>query len=224
MKFPNAAEGVKKIYTGRLLGLILSICIIPYNAFSIFAKASGTDVSGSVKTLPTAIMFILSLVSIVLLVISVLSIVFEWKGLFMSGKDEISFKNAFFASIAGLAATIVFSVIIYVLQIGRLSCISNILTAIIAFVYYMFLFNGLRKLSTALSDNDMDRKGKAFFGVIVALIVFELIASITVLMLGGRDASVLSASVYLVRSILESVQAIIVLIYLAKAKNMLNEL
>lgn len=224
MKFPNAAEGVKKIYIGRLLGMILSICIIPYNAFSIFAKASDTDVSGSVKSLPTAVMFILSLVSIALLVISVLSIVFEWKGLFMSGKDERAFKNAFFASIAGLAATIIFSVIIYVLQIGRLSCISNILTAIIAFVYYMFLFKGLRKLSTALSDYDMDRKGKGFFSVIVALIVFELIVSITVLILGGRDASMLSASVYLVRDILGSVQAIIVLIYLAKAKNMLNEL
>ena len=110
------------------------------------------------------------------------------------------------------------------LQIGRLSCISNILTAIIAFVYYMFLFKGLRQLSKALSDYDMDRKGKGFFSVIVVLIVFELIVSITVLILGGRDASVLSALVYFIRSILGSIQAIIVLIYLAKAKNMLNEL
>jgi len=211
MTFPNAYEGLKKVFTAQILALISSGC---YILGSIIAVIGG--VTSSLSGLAGGGIFVLGG-----LVLSLLSLIFNLVGLSRASKDEPQFRTAFILSLINLILGIVVSFIM-ALTVGSSSTVSSLISEIFGILIIKFVFGGIFSLAEKLGRQDMIEYGNKLliflyvvYGLSIVLYILQLIFNSSLRMMA--TVSIMS----LLSGIAAIVGYILYLIYLNRSKNML---
>ena len=223
MKFPNAAKGVKRIFTAEILGLISTILLIIGFVLlipALVAKNGAEGMEGAAIG-ATVAMGVFVLIAGVL---SIIAFIMNIIGISNASKDEENFKSALLFLILGLVAkaasiTIGRFVKDAAVATGMLDSASSLLNIFVT----IFVISGIVKLADRLNRGDISAKGTNVLKILIAVNVLSLIASFVASVMGGPVASGVSLVLAIVSAVLSLVQYIMYLSLLGKAKKMLIE-
>ncbi|WP_316608711.1 hypothetical protein [uncultured Ruminococcus sp.] len=224
MKFPNAAKGVKRIFTAEILGLISTILLII--GFVLLIPAVLVAKNGAEGLEGAAIGATVAMGVFVLIagVLSIIAFIMNIIGISNASKDEENFKSALLFLILGLVAkaasiTIGRFVKDAAVATGMLDSASSLLNIFVT----IFVISGIVKLADRLNRGDISAKGTNVLKILIAVNVLSLIASFVASVMGGPVASGVSLVLAIVSAVLSLVQYIMYLSLLGKAKKMLIE-
>ncbi len=217
MLFPNAHNGVKKIYTAEVLSLIGSILLVVAAIFGVAAASFADADTGAGAVAGTAAGFlVLGLAGSVL---SVIAFILNLVGIISAMKDEATFKTALIFTIVGIAAAVLSG------AFSSNSTVSDFLQIIInlsELFVALYVVQGIMNLATKLKDSNMAERGnKVRWWLVITFCiptVIKLVSAIVALNEAGAVANMLS----LVSSVLMVVAYFIYLSYLGRAKKMLE--
>lgn len=217
MQFPNAAKGVKKIFTSTIIEIIATVMLL---IGAVFATASQLmkSLESATPNIDTS-----SVIGIVIIsasgVLMIISAIIYIVGLAQSAKDEGSFKLAIGSMIVYIALYVVMALI---RDNEILTNVLQLLADLLSLFVTIFIIQGIINLADALGDAKVSKSGKTQFVIITFIYGLTCIANITVAIFGGQTASLVAALVSLVAEILTTVQYIIFIVYLVRAKKMLR--
>ena len=217
MRFPNAAKGVKKIFTAEILALIAAIVSVIAIIMAVVTLA-GAEADSDAVTLGAGLgmaVFIIG-ASVLFIIAFIMQIV----GVSNASLDEDSFKTAMICLLIGIGASIVGGIFS---SNATVQSITQLVTRLMGLFVTIFIISGIIKLADKLNDGVVSTKGSNLLKLITVIYALALIADLIVLILGGYTASVVAGVIAIVAMILDIVKYIMYLSYLAKAKKMLAE-
>ena len=212
MTYPNAYEGVKKIRTAEIIGLLIGVVGI---VLSIMITAAGSS-GGSGGTIAgvTALALITGILAIVAFILKLL-------GLNRAAKDEPNFKTALVFALAGIVLSILSSAFSGNATVsGIFSTVSDILDVFI----FIMVVRGIISLAKRLGNSAVAQKGNSLLKKLVAVYVIMIIISlIGNLLQKNPTAMTIAGILLLIAGILDLVIYISYLKYLGKAVAMLQK-
>ena len=210
MRFPNALEGVKKIYKAEIIGLIGVIIGLVASILTLAGVGAGEGGLGL-----AAVGGILLIAMAVLLVISfIMNIV----GLNKAKPDEENFKYALYMVLIG----IILSIVVGATKEGTLihtlgESISKICNLLVNYLVATALMN----LAEKLGDTAVAQKAKSVRTLLTIVWVIALVLQV----LGDAftsKAGIIAFVLTLIASIIEIIAYIVYLSLLSKARGMLE--
>ena len=208
MQFPNALEGVKKIYKAEIIALIGAILGFVAALLSLVGAQSG-----SLGGLAGAGILIIAM-SVLFIIAFIMNIV----GLNKAKPDEENFKNALYMVFAG----IVLSIVVGATQEGTLihtlgESLSNICNLLVNYLVATALLN----LANRLGDAAVAKKAKSVRSLLTIVWIIALVLQV----LGDAftsKAGVIAVILALIASVVEIIAYIVYLGLLSKARGMLE--
>ena len=219
MRFPNAASGVKKIFTAEILALISEILLLFAGVLVVIALGAAQNNANDSLALGTLAGF--AIFGFGATVIAVIAFILKIVGISQASKDENSFKTAIICLIIGIVGSLVYS--IFQTSSPTVASIGNLIYQLMNLFVTIFVISGIIKLADQLNDGVVSAKGSTLLKLITVIYALTIIANIIVLILGGYSVSIVAAIIYLIALILTVVQYFMYLVYLANAKKMLAE-
>ena len=212
MKFPNAYNGVKKIYTAEILyliGIIFSVIAVIAAFVAAGAIEIGEDAisAGSVGT-----MAVFGLIAGVLLIVG---FIIYLVGLNNGKKDEPLFKTALMFVLAAIVITLIGS-----FTKGTVSKLFSDLSSVASILITYYVIRAIISLADKLNNAEVAQKGKRVINLIFTVFILSFVASIL-----GHFAltGTASAIISIVATILSLIQCFIYLSFLSRAKRMLAQ-
>lgn len=214
MKFPNAYDGISKVFTAQILALISTGCTI------LGGLTGGVGlVAGSVATGLGGGLLVLAA-----LVLSVISLVINLIGLHKASLDEELFKPAFTLSIVNLVLSVLNTLISLFGASAVLRNIISLLVEIIGVFIIAYIFKGIASLAQKLNREDVAASGRAIlilmyiaYGATIFCDLLELLFPTALGLLTFLGILAFLAGIATI------VWYILYLIHLNKAKKMLAE-
>ena len=216
MKFPNAAKGVKKIFTAEILTLISALAMIVAVVMMIVTLlAAGSDSSSGAIAAGIGTIVLMAGSAILALIAGILSLV----GIINASKDESAFKTALYAIILSLVAAAVMGIFSSSATVQSIcQSVQNVMSIIVT----IYVIHGVTNLAEKLNNAEVAQKGKKLLMIIVVIYVLALVANILVLVFGGMFASVTAGIIGLAALVLDVIGYIVYLSLLSKGKKMLE--
>ena len=218
MKYPNALEGVKKIYKAEILELIAGILAL-VGAILLLVGIAGTQVEST----GAAVGGILGggLVMLAVAVLGIIAFIMGILGVKKAIPDEENFKTALYAMILGIVASVVIG---FAKEGSALSNAGSTLSSICSFLAQYYIITAIIVLAQKLADKAMEDRGlktrKALMIVWIAKIVLEVIQ----IFLNKNTAVDVTAGVLaLIAAVIAIVAYVMYLKLLSKARVMLEK-
>lgn len=233
MKFPNAAKGIKKIFSAEILRLFGGICMIiaatvfviglataslNINDLSNVQNISGLLAGASASTAVT--MFLIGLCIIgVAFILYFIGFILNLVGYINARRDD----DAFLSALVFLLISIVFSVIYSFTISNGVGGVMYSLASLCQTIATIFVIAGVVKLADRLNRGDVSSMGSNILKLLITIEVIAFIISLITTFMGGAAASVTAAILLLVAFVLSFIKYIMYLVFLSKAKKMLAE-
>ena len=217
MKFPNAAKGIKKLFTAEVLYLISVILI---GLGTIFALVSQSKEGFSAVILSSvAVGGVIAIVALVLQIV----------GVIQASKDEASFKGVIYVTLFGIAVSVVASLLSALFRDNAiLPSISNLVSSIVSVISTVLIILGICNLMNQIGKQDLVVKGGKVLRIIVWLAILSLIMRFINIFLPRNfdDAKPLAKVIVLclciLAVILEIAEYVLYISLLSKASKELN--
>ena len=208
MQFPNALEGVKKIYKAEIIALIGAILGFVAALLSLVGAQSG-----SLGGLAGAGILIIAM-SVLFIIAFIMNIV----GLNKAKPDEENFKNALYMVFAG----IVLSIVVGATKDGTLihtlgESLSNICNLLVNYLVATALLN----LANRLGDDVVAKKAASVRTLLTIVWVIALVLNVMGDVLTSK-AGIIAVVLALIASVVEIIAYIVYLGLLSKARGMLE--
>ena len=208
MQFPNALEGVKKIYKAEIIALIGAIVGFVAALLSLVGAQSG-----SLGGLAGAGILIIAM-SVLFIIAFIMNIV----GLNKAKPDEENFKNALYMVFVG----IVLSIVVGATQEGTLihtlgESLSNICNLLVNYLVATALLN----LANQLGDDVVAKKATSVRTLLTIVWVIALVLNVMGDVLTSK-AGMIAVVLALIASVVEIIAYIVYLGLLSKARGMLE--
>ena len=217
MKFPNAAKGVKRIFTAEILKLVASVVSIIGVAMMIITLAAAeSKAEGATIAAGTGTVILLAVAAVLALIGGIMALI----GIINASKDEGSFKIALVAIIISLCAAIVGGIFS---QNSTIQSICQIVQNLMSIFVTVFVIQGVSNLAEKVGNDNVAAQGKTLLSIIVAVYALSLIANIIVLIFGGMFVSVTAGVIAVIALVLNVIGYIVYLSLLSKGKKMLAE-
>ena len=221
MRFPNAAKGVKRIFTAQILQLIGTVCaviggliFISGGATALLTKGSNAGAAAALGQMGIALIFFIGYG-----VLALIAFIMQLVGIINAKNDEDSFKSAL---VCLIVVPIIGGFFVRSAPVVTSLCASvgNLMTLFVT----IFIISGIIKLADQLNRGDVSTKGSNILKIIIVIAGLSLILSIVSSFMLTNTAIAVTALILLaVAMVLSVVQYIMFLTLLAKAKNMLVE-
>ena len=222
MKFPNAAKGVKKIFTAEILNLIGTIVMV---IAAIVVAIGGAGAAGAqteegiALALGGGIMVALIFIA-VYMILAIIAYIMNLVGIINASKDETNFKSALIFLIVGIVTTILVAVfrnnpVVY----SMLLSLGNLMNVFVN----IFVIAGGVKIADKMNRGDISTKGTNVLKLIIVVAILSLIASLISSFMGGMVASVTAAVLLIVSLILNIIKYFMYLSFLSQLKKSLAE-
>lgn len=218
MTYPNAANGVKKMFKAQILAIFGTVFLALSAIFTILLSSSGNTGTANDSNSFLAVMMIVAFV--VFTAVTVVAAIMHLIGLVKAGRDERAFRTALFAIIVNMVF-IVLGTIFSGMKNDTMSSLMNLFSTIMDMVAFLYVIQGIRNLAIELGNDKIDRMGGNIFKIILIVLVLEFTANIIVLIIGGQTSGIVAGVVALIAAILSFVQYILYLIFLARGVKML---
>ena len=150
MNFPNAANGVKKIFASEVMILFAAIfsLITALMTFTAFVAASNNSVMGGIAAGSGVAIF--GFASLILFVAGYIT---NFIGIKKASADEEDFKKAFYALVIGLVAVII-SVLLS--ENKMLSSACDIINNVAQLFVTVYVIQGIRNIAVKIGDSEVD--------------------------------------------------------------------
>ena len=221
MKFPNAHNGVKKIFTAEILSLIGTVALIIAAILALIAGAmveSGAADSAVDETV--GMVAGLAVVGLAGTILILVAFILNLVGIISAKKDEESFNTALIFVIVGIAASLfsgIFSKNALLVDFTRI--ISNFAEMLVAY----YVVQGIMNLAVRLHDTEMVERGNQVRMYLMIAYCIPILMHFISTILSMNTDSVLSEGLDLLASVVSLVVYVIYLGYLNKAKKMLEK-
>lgn len=220
MKFPNAAKGMKKIYTSEILKLIATIFLIAAVIMIVIAVAGGRVGDSIGSALAGGGLIGAGVCVLVWIVLVIVGSILKLVGIINASRDEESFKSALIFWIISVAAMIVSSILI-ANNANMAGNLLNTFAELVEVFITIFVIAGGVKLADRLNRGDISTKGSNVLKLIILVNVLSLIAQLVSTFMGGIVVSAVAGVIFLAALLLEVIQYFMYLSFLSKAKKML---
>ena len=217
MKFPNAAKGIKKLFTAEVLYLISVILIGLGTIFALVSQSS--------EGLAVVILSSVAVGGVIAIVALVLQIV----GVIQASKDEASFKGVIYVTLFGIAVSVVASLLSALFRDNAiLPSISNLVSSIVSVISTVLIILGICNLMNQIGKQDLVVKGGKILRIVVWLAILSLIMRFINIFLPSNfdDAKPLAKVIVLclciLAVILEIAEYVLYISLLSKASKELN--
>ena len=213
MKYPNAFKGVKKLYTAQILSLIATIALLitAFAALFMVGAAEAEELGIGAASLGVAALFGLAAA-----VLAIIALIMKIIGLNAGAKDEPLFKTALSFAVAG----IVVNALNAVLTSEIIQRIASTFAPVAEVLLIYYVVSAIRSLADKLGDSDMVQRAKGVITIVYVTFCVGILAQVLgQFVLTGKVADV----VEIVGYVLEIVEFVVYLSYLAKAKKMLAQ-
>lgn len=217
MKFPNAAKGIKRLFSAEILGLIATVAMSIFSILAIVTYAqvnAGNDTGIAVSGIG---MLIFGAGAGVL---AIIALIFRIIGVVQSSRDEESFRLAIYLTIACLIFAAIGGIF------TNNSFLYNLFTAIsnaLSLVSSLMIILGIGNLAAQLHNNEVMARCGSQFRVILWIGIVALLARFFSIFMPSRAAFALVITLAILSAILSVAQYVLYLILLSKAKTMLEE-
>lgn len=212
--FPNAYEGVKKIYLGEILALIASILLLAGSILSITGLQAGENtVSGGGLLVGGGLIVIAA--AVLMIIATIMNII----GVSRASKDESAFKNALIALIFGIAANILVSVFS---NDPTVSSIGKALTNVTEILASYYICTGIINLADRLCNSDVSARGKKVRSILMGIWVIAAVLNVLTILFGTNATMQTVIGIIAIAGGIVSIVAYFLYIgLLGRAKNML---
>ncbi len=209
MQFPNAFEGVKKIYKAEIIALIGAICGLVAAILGLIGAAAG-----SVGGLAGAGVLIIAM-SVLLIIAFIINI----GGLNKAKADEEYFAKALYMVIAG----IVLSVVMGATKEGTLlHTVGDGLSKLCSLLVNYLVATALLNLAERMGNGAVAQKAKSVRSLLTVVWIIALVLDLVGGFLTTTEA-VVAVVLALIASIVEIIAYILYLGLLSKARGMLEQ-
>jgi len=221
MKFPNAYQGVKKIFTAEILSLIGAACMIIFAVFGVVALAGMATASGDTALTGGIGLAVFGLAGGIL---SLIGLLFLMIGTKRAAQDEPIFNQAYMYILCSLILTLASIIISSIWLYGTWDNMSTTIANILAMIATIFIINGVQNLAKQLNRPDMVAQGNTYMTLLIIGYAVQIIVRVIPVFFGADAAT---STVVGILSLAAEVFALIVyilyLVFLGKAKKMLAE-
>ena len=214
MRFPNAYNGIKKLFTAEILDIVVAVIGIIAGGVLVATVGKGTiDEADAAGVLGAGFL------GVIAGIVAIVSFILQLLGLSQASKDEKYFKDALIAALAGIIVSILQSSFAKnALLSGIFSAISTVCSLLIT----VMVVNGIISLARKIGDTEVERKGKNIFKILILVYVLTAIAELLSAIFGKKDVSSLAGMLTVVAGIFAVLSAIFYISLLSKAKKMLQ--
>ena len=215
MRFPNAAAGVKKIFTSEILSLIAGLLSVIAAIGGVVLAAAATSADNSSDAAAAAGLAglgIFTVFGIGAAILLVIAFILKLVGINKAKVDEPAFKTAMIFVLVGIVATLIGGFI----NNDTVKSIFDIISSVASLCVTLYIIQGIKNLADQLNDGAVSAKGSKIFMLIACIYCIRILASIISLF-----APTVAGILELVGAIVSIVQYIIFLTYLSQAKKML---
>lgn len=219
MKFPNAAKGVRKIFTGEILGLIAFI-LLSIGSIAILGAAAAKDqktISDAATGGALAGGGIFATIGAIIAIVGAIIVIV---GIVQAGKDEKFFKYALYVMIIYFIVSVVVSI---ALNASGNKGYATSGSTLINLIVNILVIQGIVNIANAKQDGKVASKGLLIFKLIICVTVLEIIASVIGAATQNKVAAVIALVLAIVAVVLGLVRYIMYLSLLSNAKKMLAE-
>jgi hypothetical protein len=230
MKFPNAADGVKKIFTSEILMLIGTVCAGIALLMGLLAVESdknamieGVTDSNAVGALAGGAGFLVFSLGAAVLVI--IALIINIIGLNKASKDEEdtnNFKVALFLLIASVVLTGVGSV--FTNSQPNMAKWLNVGGEVASLISTYYILDGIASLAEKINNQELADKSRKLIIAVLCLHIFGLVAErIPDFMSAGSLGTGLAIGLAVVGLVLTIVSYVVYLVVLSQAKKAFAE-
>lgn len=210
MKYPNAANGINKIFMSEVIALAASVIVLVCSVIGVLCFEN-PDLEILVGVLVIIVLFALGFF--------VLAYILQIVGIMRASKDEPAFKVSVIAIIAAMILTVLEGVF-YGNHFA--SFFVEIAGDVAQFFLVHYIIHGIMHIADHLERPDMIKKGKFIFRVIYIAIAFEIIVRIFEIIFGKEVGEQLSMPFGIVAEILKVAEYVMFLTYVGKANKMMK--
>ena len=218
MKFPNAAKGVKKLFSAEILYLLSVILIGVVSVITVIINNKMTTVSNAVAVL-ILVGFIAGGV------LAVIAFVLQIVGLVQASRDERAFKGVILLTVFGIIVSIIGA---FFSKDSFINSLSTTINSVVSVISIVLIILGIGNMSLQLQRQDMIERGGRIIRIIVWLAIISIIMNLISIFLPQNidDASdlakVIILSLTVIALMLNIAEYILYLSFLSKTKKMLN--
>ena len=213
--FPNAYNGVKKIYTAEILSLIGTICLLIAAILVLVGIAASTVSDG------TAVAGVVGggFLGIAASVLMFISFIMNLVGLSNAAKDETAFKNALIVSVVGIVASVAMGAI----PSGSLVAdLCETVTQICQLLVTLLVCNGIINLAQRMGEPAMVEKGNTARKMLMAMWIVAIVVDIVSTLIDrGGTPSTISSILSIIALVVSIVSYIFYLRLLSSSRTML---
>ena len=179
MQFPNALQGVKKIYKAEILSLIAAACIIIAGLLAIVAAAGES----------LGVVVIAGIFGVASAVLLIIAFIMNIVGVKRASLDEPAFKTAFYVLIIGIIAGIVMGAF---QSNSFISGLGNTVSKIMEFLASYYICTGIINLADKLNDSAVSEKGKKVRSMLIIVwLLSAVVGLISGIVSNGSAGSVI---------------------------------
>lgn len=219
MSFPNAAKGIKRIYTAEILKLIGYICLILAAIVGVVALAApGDEASGDAETLSMGGFIGAVVLVVAFAILMITAFIMNLIGYINARNDNENFKTALVFLIVGIVFT---GISLFVINNG-LSSILYSLSTLSETLSTIFVIAGVMQIARQLGREDISKKGTTVLKLIITTEVISFILSFISTFLRGGTTEIVSTVLLLASLLVTFIKYIMYLSFLSKSKKMLQ--
>lgn len=220
MKFPNAHNGVKKIFTAEILSLIGTVVLV---VAAILALAAGgmisTGAADQAVEQTTGIVAGAGLFGLVGGILMIVAFILNLVGIISAKKDEGSFSTALTFTIVGIAASLLAGLFA---NNAMMSDLAQIITNFAQMMVAYYVVQGIANLAVRLHNPAMVERGNQVRMYLMIAYCIPIVVNFLSMIFSMREKSFVAEALGLTALILSLVVYFIYLGYLSKAKKMLE--
>ena len=217
--YPNAYNGIKKIYTAEILSVITSVIAI-IASISLIVGLNGADKGDITDGIAAAFVgggALLIISAIIAIVAFILNVV----GISKASTDEPIFKKAMMWLIISIVGSIVSG---FFQEGSALQLIFNLVYQVGNILVTLFVIDGITSLGSKLGKTSLVNKGKSLKSMILVFYVISLILTIIEGFLTNNDTTVVIGGVHGIIALIVLIIAFFMyLSLLSKAKKALAQ-
>ena len=217
MQFPNALEGVKKIHKAEILDLIAGIVALIASVIAIVSMSAGGEDTGIGGLLSAGVLLI------VVAVLSIIAFIMNITGLNKGKLDEVNFKNALYAVLVGIIASIVLGA---AKEGSLLKDLGETVSSICRFLCTWYVCTAVISLADRMGDAEMSAKALKARKMLMTVWILSIVLEVISVLLGALGASdvlnVVSAILGLVAIVVSIIAYILYLKMLSASRTMLQ--
>ena len=220
MTFPNAYNGITKVFVAQILQIIGEACMIfgiGSGSLILFSQTTGGAITYGVLTMVfIAAGFVLPLIALIINLI----------GLHTGGKDDDSIQSAFVLSVFVLiieAVSVILSIIFRSSQTIS-GNVSDVISNICEVIVMILVINGVCSLAEKLGKDKIIDSGRHIMTMVIIMYAISILSRLIMLLFGRSGAgNVIAFILQIAAGVFSIICYILYLVFLGKGKNMLRD-